>query len=165
MGFSRQEYRSGLPSPPPRDLSTLGIEPITLMSPVLAGRFFTRSAPGKPIWEAPEKRPQLLLLSSRATENTPQDASICKLILKVTLNNLFSRLYHHAFLPSPPMRWFPDPLASRFPFCWHSSLTFWAQNWAKNYSCGQTTAQHGISFGNRTVTRLAPVNLVVSLHS
>ena len=38
MGFSRQEYRSGLPSPPPRDLSTPGIEPVSLTSPVLAGR-------------------------------------------------------------------------------------------------------------------------------
>ena len=29
MGFSRQKYRSGLPCPPPGDLSDLGIEPMT----------------------------------------------------------------------------------------------------------------------------------------
>ena len=27
VGFSRQEYRSGLPFPPPRDLPDLGIKP------------------------------------------------------------------------------------------------------------------------------------------
>ena len=48
MGFSRQEYCSGLPHPPPRDLSDLGIEASSLMSPALAGRFFTTSAS----WEA-----------------------------------------------------------------------------------------------------------------
>ena len=44
MGFSRQEYRSGLPCPPPRDLPDPGIEPVSLMSPALAGGFFTTSA-------------------------------------------------------------------------------------------------------------------------
>ena len=41
MEFSRQEYRSGLPCPPPGDLPYLGIEPASLMSPALAGGFFT----------------------------------------------------------------------------------------------------------------------------
>ena len=48
MGFSRQEYWSGLPCPPPRNLPNPGIEPTSLMSPALAGRFFTTSA----TWEA-----------------------------------------------------------------------------------------------------------------
>ena len=39
VGFSRQEYRSGLPCPPPGDLPNPGIEP----SAVLPGRFFTTS--------------------------------------------------------------------------------------------------------------------------
>ena len=38
MGFSRQEYWSGLPFPPPGDLPHPGIEPA---SPVLADGFFT----------------------------------------------------------------------------------------------------------------------------
>ena len=33
MGFSRQEYWSGLPRPPPGDLPNPGIEPISLASP------------------------------------------------------------------------------------------------------------------------------------
>ena len=44
VGFSRQEYWSGLPFPPPGDLPNPGIEP---MSPALAGGFFTTEPPGK----------------------------------------------------------------------------------------------------------------------
>ena len=40
MGFSRQEYWSGLPCHPPGDLRDPGIEPTSLMSYSLAGRFF-----------------------------------------------------------------------------------------------------------------------------
>ena len=53
MGFSRQEYWSGLPCPPPGDVPNPGIEPVSLMSPALAGGFFTTSA----TWEAPNKDP------------------------------------------------------------------------------------------------------------
>ena len=48
MGFSRQEYLSGLPGPPPGDLPNSGIQPAFLMSRTLTGRFFTTSA----TWEA-----------------------------------------------------------------------------------------------------------------
>ena len=41
MEFSRQEYWSGLPCPPPGDLPNPGTEPVSLMSPALAGGFFT----------------------------------------------------------------------------------------------------------------------------
>ena len=51
MGFSRQEYWSGLPYPPPGDLPDLRIEPESLTSPALEGRFFTTSA----TWEAPRR--------------------------------------------------------------------------------------------------------------
>jgi len=40
MGFSRQEYWSWFPFPPPEDLRNPGIEPT---SPALAGGFFTLS--------------------------------------------------------------------------------------------------------------------------
>ena len=45
MGFSRQEYWSGLPFPSPGDLPPSGIEPRSLESPALAGGFFITSAP------------------------------------------------------------------------------------------------------------------------
>ena len=41
MGFFRQEYWSGLPFPSPGDLPDPGIKPVFLVSPALAGRFFT----------------------------------------------------------------------------------------------------------------------------
>ena len=45
MGFSRQEYWSGLPCPPPGgNLPNPGMEPASLSSSALAGRFFTTSA-------------------------------------------------------------------------------------------------------------------------
>ena len=48
MGFSRQEYWSGLPCPPPGDLLNPGIKPTSLTPPALTGGFFTTSA----TWEA-----------------------------------------------------------------------------------------------------------------
>ena len=47
MGFSRQEYWSGLPFPSPRDLLNPGIELASLTSPALAGGFFTTRATWK----------------------------------------------------------------------------------------------------------------------
>ena len=44
MGFYRQQYWSGLPCPPPGDLPGPGTEPTSLMSPVLAGWYFTASS-------------------------------------------------------------------------------------------------------------------------
>ena len=46
MGFSRQEYWSGLPIPPSGELPNPGTEPL---SPALAGGFFTTEPPGKPL--------------------------------------------------------------------------------------------------------------------
>ena len=45
LGFSRQEYWSGLPSPSPGDLSDPGMEHTSL---ALASRFFTAELLGKP---------------------------------------------------------------------------------------------------------------------
>ena len=49
MGFSRQEYWSGVPFPSLGDFLDTGIEPTSLISPALGGGFFTTSA----TWEAP----------------------------------------------------------------------------------------------------------------
>ena len=60
MGFSRQEYWSELPCPPPGDLPDPWIEPKSLRSPVLAGGLFTTST----AWEA--------LIQQRAVQNNRQ---------------------------------------------------------------------------------------------
>ena len=48
-GISRKGHWSGLLCPPPGDLPDPGIEPISLMSPALAGGLFTTST----TWESP----------------------------------------------------------------------------------------------------------------
>ena len=48
MGFSKQEYWSQLPYPPPGDLPDTGIEPKSPAFPALASGFFTQQA----TWEA-----------------------------------------------------------------------------------------------------------------
>ena len=50
MGFSRQEYWSGLPLPPPGDLPNPGIKSESL---ALTGGCFTIEPPGKPKFKDP----------------------------------------------------------------------------------------------------------------
>ena len=53
MGFSRQEYWSGLPFPSPGDLPDPGIEP---RSPALQADTLTSESPGKPIKKSEHQR-------------------------------------------------------------------------------------------------------------
>ena len=48
MGFSRQEYWSGLPCPPPGDLPDPGIEPESPVAPELQAGSLPLEPPGKP---------------------------------------------------------------------------------------------------------------------
>ena len=59
-GFSRQEYWSGLPCPPPWDLPNPGIKP---MSPPLQGDSLLSEPPGKPLFSIGKRISHLLLLS------------------------------------------------------------------------------------------------------
>ena len=65
MGFSRQEFWSGLPCPPARGLLNPGIEPPSLRSPALAGGFFTSSAP----WEARQSPLAIIILYNQHKKN------------------------------------------------------------------------------------------------
>ena len=49
MGFSKQEYWSGLPFPPPRDLPNPGIEPASPACPALQADSLPLSHQGIPI--------------------------------------------------------------------------------------------------------------------
>ena len=65
MGFSRQEYYSRLPCPPPGDLPHPGIEPTSLTSPALAGWFWGHHL-GSPHLAATVR--QIIVESSKAGE-------------------------------------------------------------------------------------------------
>ena len=78
MGFSRQEYWSGLPCPSPGDLPDPGIEP---KSPVLASRFFATNT----TWEA-----QVIHLGTQWIDRTPE----------FSLEAICPR-YHHIPIPAP----------------------------------------------------------------
>ena len=56
MGFSRQEYWSVLPCPPPEDLPDLETEPVSLMSPALAGGLFTASTTCEAQWDSDDSQ-------------------------------------------------------------------------------------------------------------
>ena len=77
MEFFRQEYLSGLLFPPPGDLPGQEIEPTSLMSPALAGGFFTYVSPRKP----------------------KLNACFCQLFLEKTLENCTT-----VVLPFPPSK-------------------------------------------------------------
>ena len=74
MECPRQEYWSGLPFPPPRDLLDPGIEPA---SPALADRFFMAEPPGNPLWvfnDCPDRSRDhflLLFLAPGEMDHTP----------------------------------------------------------------------------------------------
>ena len=80
--FSRQEYWSGLPCPPPGDLSNPGIEPTSLGSPVLTGRYFTTNWPP----EKPKMRPTNAIIATVNHKNQRKDVqksqvlSTCSLV-------------------------------------------------------------------------------------
>ena len=53
--FSRQGYWNGLPFPPPGDVLDPGIKPASLLSPALAGEFFTTGATWKALFVSTNK--------------------------------------------------------------------------------------------------------------
>ena len=66
MGFSRQEYRSGLPCPPPGDLPDPEIKPTSLMPPAWQGDSLPLMPPRKPDDMLHFKKTSLALLINAA---------------------------------------------------------------------------------------------------
>ena len=64
MEFSRQEHWSGLPFPSPGDLPDPGVEPTSLVSPALAGRFLITSS----TWES---HTSVILCGCSVTQSCP----------------------------------------------------------------------------------------------
>ena len=72
MGFSRQEYWSGLPFPFPGNLPDPGIEPASRTSPALVGRFLTTSA-----WTGLQKIGNDLVAKQRCVSIVFMYSSLC----------------------------------------------------------------------------------------
>ena len=70
-GISRQEYWSGLPCPPPGDLPDPDIESVSLMSPALAGRFFTTSATWELLFSAEKQSADYMTLTMLVSSQPP----------------------------------------------------------------------------------------------
>ena len=73
MGFSRQEYWSGLQCPPPEDLPDPGMKPKSLTPPALAEVFLTTST----IWETRGSLMQTIMCGQyHSSEQKQQEAKI-----------------------------------------------------------------------------------------
>ena len=101
MGFSRQEYWSGLSFPPLGDLPNPGVEPISLAYPAMVGRSFTTVPPGKPIH--PSGLP-LNLTPERFSDLPPKQIFSNLLISPCTQFTSVSQLHHKLWVHVP---WFP----------------------------------------------------------
>ena len=73
MGFSRQKYWNGLSCPPLGDLPNPGIEPKSLMSPVLAGGFFTTNA----TWRASKRMTTCEYITESLLLYTETNTTLC----------------------------------------------------------------------------------------
>ena len=93
LGFSRQEYWSGLPCPTAGDLPNTGIKHISLTSPTLAGGFFNTSA----TWEGPKSGCLLADRYKRWTilESSTSLHSCSALLLHALLNLLIASEVAH----------------------------------------------------------------------
>ena len=73
MGFSRQEYWSGVPCSPLGGLPDLGIKPASLISLALAGRLFATSATWEALWNHRAVYKSRLLLRTLLAEEVDTD--------------------------------------------------------------------------------------------
>ena len=98
MGFPRQGYWGELPFPTAGGLTNPGIEPMSLVSPALAGGFFATAPPGKP------HRFSILLGIYPGVGSLGHMVTLC--LIKVTLcliqgsTRLFSNWLHRFYNPS-----------------------------------------------------------------
>ena len=76
VGFSRQEYWSGLPFPTPRGLPNPEIKPTSVVSPALAGGFFTPSTTWDPDLVFCDVRKSMLFRTESCQRGKPLSHSL-----------------------------------------------------------------------------------------
>ena len=94
MEFSRQEYWSRVPFPSLGYLPDPGVEPSSLVSPALVGRFFTTEPPGKPETQREGNKPpwiaNVLLRNSLGTSGYRSILKSLCIILQIWGENVFT---------------------------------------------------------------------------
>ena len=88
MGFSRQDYWNGLPFPSPGDLPNPGIEPLSPVSPALAGRFFTFVSPGKPCKRAVSVKGRMEICKDTRRAQRTTDSGIISQLTALTFSGI-----------------------------------------------------------------------------
>ena len=118
--YKLQEYWSGLPCLPPRDLPDPGIK---LMSPALAGTFFTTAPQGKPISQSvssvAQSCPTLCDPMNRSTPGLPVHHQLPE-FTETHVHRVTDAIQpsHPLSFPSPPA---PNPSQHRSLFQWVNS--------------------------------------------
>ena len=85
MGFSRQEYWSGLSFPLPGYLPDLGIELASTHVSCIAGRFFTTEPPGIIVFSATAKLLQSCLILCDPIDGSPPGSAVPGILQARTL--------------------------------------------------------------------------------
>ena len=121
MGFSRQEYWSGLPCPPPENLPDPKIKPTSLMSPALAGVFFTTKLLGKPLswyklWASLSRLILIFSIPGLCSWEGPMVQKACFLFFFLTLQYCIGfAIYQHESATGIHMFPILNPPHSSFP--------------------------------------------------
>ena len=120
MGFSSQEYWSGLPCPPPGDLPDPGIKPISLMFLPWPMGFLALALPGKPLYQLMHTLNSLSVSSQQKLKITTPDLVIFlnshEDVLRQTCACITSDWMHiqpAEMHPSWPPRYTRGPLINR----------------------------------------------------
>ena len=101
MGFSRQEYCSGLPCPPPGALSYPGMEPMSPMSHALAAGLFTTNTAWEDFFHKRKSFARALNYSSSSILSSKSLGQLKILFVEILMNSL------------PALIWWPP--SSSFP--------------------------------------------------
>ena len=115
MGFFRQEYSSGLPSPSPGDLPNPGIKLASLASPTWEGRFFYCWA----TWET--------IYINRYIRYSQRQALVLSLLLNIYVIFISILLNLSVYLPTYSLSIYEKPFSPRLALTlwWNAQLLFY----------------------------------------
>ena len=164
MGFSRQEYWSGLPCPPPGDLPDPGIETESLMSHALAGMFFTTEPPGKPLnsckwaqtlwgWISPHRLSSLLSGKESACQcrrhRRCRRCGFCPWVGKIPLEN---EIAMHSSILAQKISWTKEPGGLQFMRLQKSGT--WLSDWACTHTSIPTYKTEAVMLPDKVVFKI-----------